>query len=134
MSLPNTAEVLVSWVPASCMPSPESPAIRMVTDSTSWVGRWPRGWAGALRTVMGLYYLGECVSCPFRLLGDGVGVRGLVINRRGKVLDQVMDDPLDREDAHRTAVLVHDGQVAVAALLHAPDGGGDRLLGADDDG
>ena len=35
MSLPSRAEVLVNWVPASCMPSPESPANRMVTDSTS---------------------------------------------------------------------------------------------------
>ncbi len=38
MSLPNTAAVRVNWVPASCMPSPESPAKRMVTRSNSWIG------------------------------------------------------------------------------------------------
>ncbi len=36
MSLPKTAEVRVNWVPVSCMPSPESPANRMVTRSSSW--------------------------------------------------------------------------------------------------
>ena len=35
MSLPTTAEVLVNWVPVNCMPSPESPAKRMVTVSSS---------------------------------------------------------------------------------------------------
>ncbi len=35
MSLPRMAEALVNWVPASCMPSPESPAKRMVTASRS---------------------------------------------------------------------------------------------------
>ena len=34
MSLPRMAEALVNWVPASCMPSPESPANRMVTESS----------------------------------------------------------------------------------------------------
>src|ERR1051326_7898462 len=33
MSLPTIAEVLVNCVPVSCMPSPESPAKRMVTVS-----------------------------------------------------------------------------------------------------
>ena len=32
-SLPSSAEVLVNWVPVSCMPSPESPAKRMTTSS-----------------------------------------------------------------------------------------------------
>ena len=35
MSLPKTAAVRVNWVPVSCMPSPESPANRMVTRSSS---------------------------------------------------------------------------------------------------
>src|SRR5438309_2233204 len=34
-SLPSTADVLVNWVPVSCIPSPESPANRMATDSSS---------------------------------------------------------------------------------------------------
>ena len=35
MSLPTTAEVLVNCVPVNCIPSPESPAKRMVTVSSS---------------------------------------------------------------------------------------------------
>ena len=36
MSLPNTAAVRVNCVPVTCIPSPESPANRMVTRSRSW--------------------------------------------------------------------------------------------------
>ena len=38
MSLPKTAAARVNWVPVSCIPSPESPANRMVTRSSSWTG------------------------------------------------------------------------------------------------
>ena len=38
MSLPKTAAVRVNCVPVNCIPSPESPAKRMVTRSSSWVG------------------------------------------------------------------------------------------------
>src|SRR5258705_85802 len=34
-TLPTTADVLVNCVPVNCMPSPESPAKRIVTASTS---------------------------------------------------------------------------------------------------
>ena len=34
-SLPNSALALVNWLPVSCMPSPESPANRMMTRSSS---------------------------------------------------------------------------------------------------
>ena len=37
MSLPKTAAVRVNCVPVSCMPSPESPAKRIVTRSSSWI-------------------------------------------------------------------------------------------------
>ena len=36
--MPASAEVLVSWLPASCMPSPESPAKRTVAVSNSRTG------------------------------------------------------------------------------------------------
>ena len=42
-SLPASAEVLVSWLPASCMPSPESPAKRTTTESSSSIG-FVAGW------------------------------------------------------------------------------------------
>src|SRR5262249_60967667 len=38
MSLPMIAEVEVNWPPVTCMPSPESPAKRMVTASSSSIG------------------------------------------------------------------------------------------------
>jgi hypothetical protein len=38
MSLPTSAEVSVNCVPASCMPSPESPAKRIVTEGTACTG------------------------------------------------------------------------------------------------
>ena len=41
MSLPKTAAVRVNCVPVSCIPSPESPAKRIVTRSSSWT--WGSG-------------------------------------------------------------------------------------------
>ena len=38
MSFPNSAEVLVNWVPANCMPSPESPQKRTVASSRLVIG------------------------------------------------------------------------------------------------
>ena len=38
MSLPTRADVSVNCVPASCMPSPESPAKRIVTDGSVCTG------------------------------------------------------------------------------------------------
>ncbi len=38
MSFPAKAEVLVNWVPANCMPSPESPQNRTVAASSSTTG------------------------------------------------------------------------------------------------
>src|SRR5262245_60356761 len=134
MSLPRMAEALVNWVPANCMPSPESPAKRMVTESSSCTGarRWPgAGPAGGRETVM---KSSTVPSGPFAFVLHGAGIRGLVINGPGKVFDQVVDDPLDGEDAHGAPGFVHHGQVAVAALFHALDGGADRFFGVDDHG
>ena len=39
MSLPISAVVRVNWSPVSCMPSPESPANRITTWSSSWTWR-----------------------------------------------------------------------------------------------
>ena len=52
MSLPKTAAVLVNCVPVSCIPSPESPANRMVTRSSSWIGT--AGSVGSLVVVIRL--------------------------------------------------------------------------------
>src|SRR5258708_2029410 len=54
MSLPRMADVLVNCVPASCMPSPESPARRMVAETSSSVRteRWPEEGAADVEAVM----------------------------------------------------------------------------------
>ncbi len=46
MSLPKTAAVRVNWLPVSCIPSPESPANRIVTRSSCCV------WCSSGRSVV----------------------------------------------------------------------------------
>jgi hypothetical protein len=70
--------------------------------------------------------------CPFALARRGAGIGGEVVDGAGEVLDEVVDDALDGEDADRAAVL-DDGQVAVAAVLHVADGDGDGVLQLHDD-
>src|SRR5262249_54560650 len=128
-------------VPASCMPSPESPAKRMVTESRSSTAdfRPPgRGPAAGFKTVMKNHPLRRVrntyKSGPFGALGHRRGVRRLIKNRRRKMLHHVVDDTFNGKHADGPAFLVHDRQVAVAALLHAADRYRDRVLGLHRDG
>ena len=89
MSLPKTAAVRVNWVPVSCIPSPESPANRMVTRSSSWTS--------------GLELLGE-LSRAFRLLHALVRPRRQVEQLLGERLGQVLDDVRLADDADELAV------------------------------
>lgn len=50
------------------------------------------------------------------------------------MLYEVVDNAFDREHAHRPTLFIHYRQVTVAALLHATDGGADRVLGMDGHG
>src|SRR3954470_18180890 len=96
MSLPKTAAVRVNWVPVSCIPSPESPAKRIVTRSSSCV------WGSVSRGVV------PGGSAP---LGAG---HGLVRARRqvqellGKRLGQVLEDVLRPDDALEDVVIVDE--------------------------
>src|SRR5262245_26182838 len=110
MSLPKTAAVRVNWVPVSCIPSPESPAKRIVTRSSSWTVSW--GWASAVVTPL------PAPSCAFRLLHalvrPGREVQQLLRERLGQVLDDVgLPD-----DADEAPVRGHDRHVPVPAGLH----------------
>src|SRR4051794_41117966 len=67
---------------------------------------------------------------PLALPGHGPWVGRQVVDRGGEVLDQVVHDPLGRQDADRPAGLVEHRQVAVAAFLHAGRGEADRVLAA----
>src|SRR5438552_2852481 len=124
MSLPRMALALVNWVPASCMPSPESPAKRMVAASSSCkmcCGGEERRSTEGFKTLMKTLPLDDS-SAPGRRSGafalylDDAGVGGQVINGRGKMLDQVMHNPLDGQDAHGASCLIDDRQVTIAAL------------------
>src|SRR5262249_48613012 len=116
MSLPRMALALVNCVPASCIPSPESPANRIVTESSSWTWcRWPGivsavGLDTVMSAITSMIPRGPAVpSRPFRLPRHDGRVRGQVINRRGEMFDQVVHDPLDRQHADRPARFVHHG-------------------------
>ena len=50
-----------------------------------------------------------------------------IINRGGKVFDQVVHDPLHRKNSRRSTQLVHDRQTSVAALCHQGDGFADGV-------
>src|SRR5262249_50141585 len=147
------AEALVNCVPASCMPSPESPAKRIVTASRSSSAALRCGGstsADGLETVIissksggrsqesrdqydvadpGPLTPDSWNSGPLPLLLNRVGRGGQVVNCPGKVSDQVVDDPLDGKDAHRPPRLIDNRQVPVASFLHAPDRHANRVLG-----
>ena len=113
MSLPKTAAVRVNWVPVSCMPSPESPAKRIVTRSSSWIAS--SGSAGGRHA-------------PSGLLHPLVRPRRQVEELLGERLGEVLDDVDLADDADEMAVVVDDRHVAVAAGLHELDRVADRLV------
>src|SRR5689334_6344540 len=109
MSLPYTAAVRVNWVPVSCMPSPESPAKRIVTRSSSCVGASVSrvvvtGWSAPLRSV-------------HQLMGSWWQVEELL----GERLGEVLQDVLRPDDALQDIVVVEQRDVPVAARLHQLD-------------
>src|SRR4051794_34977701 len=125
MSLPNSAAPRVNCVPVSCMPSPESPANRMVTRS-SW--RSSTGLASVMVIGLRLGYdaswgsraLGGCHA----LMGSRRQVEELLRERLGKVLEDI-----DRsDDADEQAIVIDERHVAVAARLHELDRVADRLV------
>src|SRR5919112_1105565 len=115
MSLPKTAALRVNCVPVSCMPSPESPAKRIVTRSscfsaTSRVSVRVIGRSGALRGW-------------HRLVGSRREVQELLGEGLGDELEDV-DGP---NDTDQQAILVDQWNVPVAAGLHQVDRMTDRL-------
>src|SRR5215216_18464 len=67
MSLPTSADVSVNCVPASCMPSPESPAKRIVTE-----GKRVTGFGGACPLPLEEVGGGGCVGAAVvsKLMSD----------------------------------------------------------------
>src|ERR1051325_6085283 len=119
MSLPTTAEVFVNCVPVNCIPSPESPAKRIVTVSSSSKS-FSIGSEGVSMTVL--------ISSPFRfwILAAFLRVHHLGGNRRQVhslfriALGQVRDHVKERDRANETVVL-NQRDVAIALLVHDDD-------------
>src|SRR5262245_60361735 len=65
--------------------------------------------------------------------GEHVGVGRQAVNRGRKMLYEIMYDAFYRQDAYRSAGRVNNGKMAVAAFLHAADGGADRFARLNDD-
>src|SRR5829696_2055071 len=98
MSLPKTAAVRVNWVPVSCMPSPESPAKRIVTRSSSWVGVA----ASVSRVVV------TSSSAPLGSVHQLVRPRRQVEELLGKCLREVLEDVLWADDPLEDVVVVEE--------------------------
>src|SRR6185369_3087237 len=101
MSLPYTAAVRVNWVPVSCIPSPESPAKRMVTRSSSCVS------GSVSRMVV------TCGSAPLGSVHRLVRSRWQVEELLGERLGQVFQDVLRPDDALEDVVVVQERHVPV---------------------
>src|SRR5260370_17401079 len=69
------------------------------------------------------------LSSSFGFAGNQVRVGRQVVNRRRKMLDEIMNDPLYRQNAQRDARLVDDREMAIAALFHPSNARADRIFG-----
>src|SRR5213083_2831302 len=116
MSLPKTAAVRVNCVPVSCIPSPESPAKRIVTRSSSWV-------CGSISRVV---VTGS--SAPFGSMHRLVRPRREVEQLLRERLGEVLEDVLRPNHALQRVVVSEERHVPVAARLHELDRVADRLL------
>src|SRR6188474_2302532 len=117
MSLPKTAAVRVNWVPVSCIPSPESPAKRIVTRSSSWS-------CGSCARVSVVIRSLSALCLVHALVRSWWEVEELL----GERLGQVLEDVLGPDDAHEVVLVVEQWHVPVAARLHEVDRVADRLL------
>src|SRR4051794_20511348 len=91
------------------MPSPESPANRIVTRSSSWVC------GSSSRVVV------TCPSTPFGPVHELMRSRWQVEELLGERLREVFEDLLWTNHALEDAVVVEERDVAIAAGLHELD-------------
>src|SRR5580704_10753350 len=130
-SLPNTADALVNCVPASCMPSPESPQKRTTTVSScsTFLPLRPSGACVSIvaisRSLLGSKTRPPRESCrrtqkiqsigrfnvlevsggsrPLTVLCGELIVRGLVVNSGRKMLDEEVHERLHIDNGGRHA-------------------------------
>src|SRR5262245_30257055 len=99
------------------MPSPESPANRIVTRSSSWSSGSCARVSVVIESLSALWLVHALMRSWWQveqLLGEG--------------LSQEFDDLLGPNDAHEVIPVVEQRDVPVAARLHEPDRVLDRLL------
>src|SRR5437879_4491704 len=89
MSLPTIADVLVDCVPVNCMPSPESPAKRIVTVSNSSIGlsMVSTGGSSTARIVFLLCPLDKNSDCPSPIGALSIG------NHQSKIVNDFILHP-----------------------------------------
>src|SRR4029450_1007750 len=117
MSLPKTAAVRVNCVPVSCIPSPESPAKRIVTRARSWSSGSCARVSVVIRCLSAL-----CLVHP--LVGSWWEVEELL----GERFCEELEDLLRADDADEVVFVVEQRHVAEPAGLHQVDRVADRLL------
>src|SRR5215210_3479462 len=83
-SLPKTAAVRVNCEPVNCIPSPESPAKRIVTRSSSWTSTSLLGAVSVVTPASSSLGLVHQLMRPRRKVQDLLG------KRLGHVLEQVL--------------------------------------------
>src|SRR5690349_7731922 len=98
------------------MPSPESPAKRIVTRSSSWVS------GSSSRVVV------TWCSAPFGSVHELMRSRRQVQQLLGERFGEVLQDVLRPDDALQHVAVVEERHVAVAAGLHQLHGGPDGVL------
>src|SRR3989338_4587932 len=118
MSLPIKADVSVNCEPVSCMPSPESPAKRTVTDE------------------MDLVILADLAVAVFAMgASASLGRRAHLVDPRREVVDLVRikggQEPDQRPDGnhvHELFFFVDERNVIAVEAAHQPDRLADRVL------
>src|SRR6185503_15697727 len=95
MSLPKAAAVRVNCEPVSCMPSPESPANRIVTRSSCFSAGL--SWRGGASVVTGAPPRSRALRGDHALVRSRRQVEELLGERLGEVLEDV-DRPDDADE------------------------------------
>src|SRR5215208_4867584 len=115
MSLPKSAVALVNCVPATCMPSLESPAKRMVTRDSSRISCFS-SWRTSVVMSLSALWLRHSLVWSWR------DVEHFLREQLGEVAEQVAET---HQAAHRAPL--HNRHGAEVVFVDQPDGGTDRL-------
>src|SRR5213594_4168356 len=128
-SLPTRAVVSANWVPVSCMPSPESPANRMTTVSSSVTLAIGRTTSVSVLTVASVSSCARGAGRVTRAVDSAALGRvedlvqpGRQIHDFGReVLGHIVHDVTRGDQPDPVPALVEQGDVTVPPFGHQPD-------------